>query len=659
MGDKGNRRKQIFNPLTGNFDTINEYDNLVINYIPKFTMEQGNPGFAGYNDGAVEVPIDGDGGFIPGTLAINISTDLNDKLRGNASLCIEKPAGSFQGQGFAMPFTIDPIDQGKSIKFECDFRNTVNFAEGDLGLYFYDIDNSRLIYPSNIIFPDSGQVVGQTFRADFPASIDSTNYRVIFHIKTTNALAWDFCFDHLFIGPFKNSSNTTGFDSEWEDDTCDGSFTSNTTYFCKFRRDGSDAIIQYKAQYSGVPAPAVALQFNLPSKIPGVDVSKLLFDVNQVADVFSSGFHLDNGSARFGVNALWSGINNNFTVVFDDTVATGTRRSSVTPSNPFGIVSGDETILTVRVPVLGWGNGVKANEIISGAPQVARLDRANAITLPDNSFQKLTFTSGDVTRDTFNGYDAGLDAVVIRESGDYDMNCFMSLIDNPFVGRNLIVRFLKNGSPFPFGTDVENTSAGNTYTVKNTIIAEPLVAGDIIELEGYQNDTFGATSEDTVSYGFTLAKRNDLNSRLNPDDTPVVLRASSDSGQAIAASPTNTDLIHEDIERDSHGIYNPLTGETTISKPGDYLGVVSFENVSVAWGTNNSITLDFYVNGVAVQSRFERVEVANSKSFCFQTIAFLEGLVPGDVITAKIRPSVAMTLSANPQRNNISIREMR
>lgn len=165
-----------------------------INYIDEADAETAISGYATYADAAGTTPVDGTGG----SANITFTRSTDQILRGTQSYKIAKDAANRQGEGVSYDFTIKGQDTSKKLKIQFDFKTDedAGYASGDLTVYIYDVTNSLLLTPV-----DTEIIRGQNiFQTSFN-STTSTSYRLIFHVATTNASAWDAYIDNVIVGP--------------------------------------------------------------------------------------------------------------------------------------------------------------------------------------------------------------------------------------------------------------------------------------------------------------------------------------------------------------------------------------------------------------------------------------------------------------------------
>ncbi len=178
-------------------------------YIENGDAEVDLTGWATYDDGAVAAPVDGTGGS-PTVITLNQTTVSGEVLRGFTSFEIAKTAADAQGEGVNYDFNIDPVDQGKELRFSADYKTTANYVTDDIKVFVYDVGNANLITPTLNGF--AAATSGNSITVDFTAAANSTQYRLIFHVTTTNALAYDLYFDNVQVTP---TSQVAGAGITW------------------------------------------------------------------------------------------------------------------------------------------------------------------------------------------------------------------------------------------------------------------------------------------------------------------------------------------------------------------------------------------------------------------------------------------------------------
>lgn len=154
-------------------------------------FESSLTGWATYADAAGITPIDGTGGSPTVTLAANTSTPLTQ----TTDAILTKGASNLQGNGFSYDFTLDRGVVNTSLTFTFTYSTSVNYASTDMGVFLYDKTNNTLIPLSSTDLPSTVTGISNFYTTFLPTS--SLQYRLIFHIKTTNASAYTFEIDNI------------------------------------------------------------------------------------------------------------------------------------------------------------------------------------------------------------------------------------------------------------------------------------------------------------------------------------------------------------------------------------------------------------------------------------------------------------------------------
>ncbi len=144
-------------------------------------------------------PTTGTGGSPAG---ITFTRNTATPLVGIASGQLSKDAASREGQGVSTDFFLDAADQGNVNQINFVYEGSASMTLGsnsDVQIFLYDITNAALI-PVTPVRTIAGPVsTAKTFTGVFTAAINSISYRLIFHIATSNASAWDLLIDSVVV----------------------------------------------------------------------------------------------------------------------------------------------------------------------------------------------------------------------------------------------------------------------------------------------------------------------------------------------------------------------------------------------------------------------------------------------------------------------------
>lgn len=143
-------------------------------------------------------PTNGTGGVPSG---VTFTRNTTTPLVGTASFDLGKSGVNAQGQGVSTDFVINSVDKGKPLQIDFAYEGSTGMVLGsnsDVQVFIYDINNANLI-PVTPLETIAGPInTIQTFSGIFTATT-SSNYRLILHIATTNATAWDLLLDSVFV----------------------------------------------------------------------------------------------------------------------------------------------------------------------------------------------------------------------------------------------------------------------------------------------------------------------------------------------------------------------------------------------------------------------------------------------------------------------------
>lgn len=163
--------------------------------IPLTAAGTGSQVFTASGVGAI-----GTGGTVTGlTTALNTTT----QLRGTSNIRFSKDAVNRQGQGWSVDLTFDRADYegGKLCAIKMTDKTSALYASGDLQVSVYDVANNIQVQVDTVYgSPITASSLTTGFTSYFYTNSNSSLYRVIFTIATTNASAWDFDFVDFTVG---------------------------------------------------------------------------------------------------------------------------------------------------------------------------------------------------------------------------------------------------------------------------------------------------------------------------------------------------------------------------------------------------------------------------------------------------------------------------
>jgi hypothetical protein len=160
-------------------------------------------------NGGDVAPVDGTGGVVTG---VTFTRTLVNPIIGTASFDLGKDAANREGEGVSTDFIINSLDKGQTLQVSFAYDGSSGMvlgASSDVQVFVYDITNAVLI-PVVPLRTLKGPVSTiKTFVGQFKASANSVNYRLILHIATTSATAWDLQLDNFLLNRVLNAVAAT------------------------------------------------------------------------------------------------------------------------------------------------------------------------------------------------------------------------------------------------------------------------------------------------------------------------------------------------------------------------------------------------------------------------------------------------------------------
>ena len=520
-----------------------------INYILNPNAVASTVGWSTYQDAAASQPVDGTGG----SPTITLTKDTTSKIISTNSFKITKDAANRQGEGVPYDFTIDQALAGKNLELSFYYQATANFVYGsingvtpsDITCYIYDITNSALVAVFPNVLDGSGQLAG-SFQAT-----QSLSYRLIFHIGTTNALAWDFYYGQVEVGPLDKTFLQS--DSDWlaYTPTYVGAGTVSTSNMF-YRKQGPN--LEISGSFISGVATGVPFTMTLP---PGlVSSATYTSTANDVVGQFGT----NGGTAQF--SALISQSSNLLGATYQSANNLTKQNGSAMWTSTFKVS------VKASIRIDGWTSGYATAALsVQNSPVFIRAYK-NAGAVTANTTIP-TWTA--VTQDATGTFNSTTGEATIKVPGTYDYSFKIATTAGT-----------PTASIYKNGTEIEK---GLNAGVKSIVAGSlgDLVVGDVITV---RIDSSLTVASDNVSTVFSLKKVNSPNAFLNINRSTTKSFAS--------------DFSTDQIPLASIGFSNLVIGKKyRIESNFAFLATTSF-NVTHTYTNNGAVVLKTYsapVNG--------------------------------------------------------------
>lgn len=506
--------------------------------------------FVPYADAASTRPVDGTGGSPTVTTSVTTTTPLD----GTKAFLLTKPASNVQGQGWAVPFTVDPAYRAKSLKISADYiinsgtfvpgNNSGTPADGDLIWYIYDVTNSQLIEPSNIKMFSSDTGISDKFEATFQTSVSGSSYRLIAHVASTSALAFEIKLDNVTVSPQVYVFGTPVTDWQAYTPTYVGLGTV-TTDEAFWRRVGDS--IELRGRISLGTTTGTTASISLP---PGMAIST----TKELTTTLYGQVVNQNDTTNTFVALAASGA----TAINIGRLSAGSLSTVV--GTQVG-ASGNAVAWYVKgLPIQGFSSSVKTSDGFDGRVLTAKFVNTSSQSIPNDTLTTVTATTVTGT----GGISIAPSGVgTVLSSGWYTFQGRVNFTANATGFR--YSRLIKGVTEFSSGLGQTGTLAGVVFNASTVSGTEYFNAGDTFALQAYQNSG-GALNLDNGGGNYLHVQKVNGPQTISESEK-ISFAVGHTSGQAVAAT-TNVVAICNVKEHDSHNIYNTSTGEFKFPRPG-------------------------------------------------------------------------------------------
>lgn len=519
-------------------------------------------GILAYSDAAASSPVDGSGGSPASTIAVSADTSLI----GTSNYLWTKSAANRQGEGWAIPFSIDSAYQSKPMTISALYRvDSGTYADNDMSVWVYDVTNAVLIQPSAYQIKNATGV--EQLKCEFQAASNSTSYRLIFHTASTSASAYTLRFDALSISP--NTYTSGPIITDWVAYTPTytgvGTVTGNVT---QYRRVGSN--LEVTGGYTAGTTTGTTYSITLPSgltvdhsKLNGSGVTALVGQQHNMTSSLTGIYPTEMGT-------LFTDGTNNF-IYFGHQSQTKTY---VFGTGANAANSTDVVRYNFTVPISGWGTA----QVLSSDTDTRVVAAIIGGTPPSTVSANAIVIYPTVVKDTHGAYSTSTGEYTVPVSGYYAVSAAANTNASTNVLMYAYVDAVKQQPSICSANSAGIFSGGRTTvyaTAGQKITVRPGAGWSAVGA-----DPSGLTIE-RISGPAQIAASEKITAvyTLSANTTPG------------AGNPLifNTKVI------DSHGAYSTSTGRFTAPSARNYM-----VNTSIAYNATAGY-LVLYKNGVAYQ----------------------------------------------------------
>lgn len=511
----------------------------------------------------------------------DITLDVNESvpLTTAKSYEIIKPSGiDCQGQGVAVKFNVPPVYRAKSVKIQIPYMMSSSSTAGSDGVdstyivYIRHVATEKVIEPSNIKFftadyPDISDIFEATFQTLSEDISEPGEYELLIHCTTTDTTAGFLIFNEPVITPQASSYGQN----------------KPQVYSCKVNSSGVvDDPIPSTRQWIGNATVDDTSRYTFPiygfSQAP-----KVIATVLDISGASQSAAYISVSPTQIQVRSLAGGAK-----------AANAFHLLVTPT---GIDAPVESRLSDgydgrSVTVYGTASANVYDSPVKLPITHVSMDKASMVDLPNN--RVVIKTAGEYTIE--------VDGTMSTASGT-DLDRYHQVA----VNGSLILNFVTTG------TYASLASRKATLDLK---------VGDYIEF--YSLVGTGGPYSSAIHFNIT---KNQSPQIINESEK-IACRYTSNSGASVTTSTAT--YLFGTRDYDTHGIYNPSSGELKVPTPGEY-EIKATLSVG-GQGSTTALFVRIYVNGADKSSAFKTVPASTGNQVTALDTLYLK---PTDVVTIK------------------------
>lgn len=598
-------------------------------------------------------PIDGIGAAGAGGTTSITSTN---PLTGTKSYLLTKPAGNYQSHGWSVDnIALDLSYRTKVLKISVDYIvNSGTFVSGssttdsDIIWSCYDITNSKIVEPSNIKMFSNSSAISDKFEATVQFDSTCTSFRLIAHVATTSALAYELKVDNVAVSPsaYVYGTPITDFGLPIVHTS---NVTTNATLTTKTRRVGDSYHVIGNIAFSGTNTQNVTPSITLPY---GLDSSKL----PSTGRIAVGQFTIRNG----GTGAVTSGSLIVSVASFGNIVAF----EGVNPSlnSPYTIGANHEYGFEFTIPVVGLSSSVQMSDSADTRVVAAKYSISSTQSITDNTPVTIvwnTTASGGYdthgSMNTTNGRYTFTSAGKYRFSAGFGTSTSIAIVSG---NRAALFYSISGGTDkrigfLPFsGSVTEGVQLAGSDSVD-------VVAGDYIEIKAFLD--FGsasyniASSAGSITY-FSVEKIQGPNAIASNETIQALYNLTASQVMPHNAS---TNLLYTTKIYDTHGIYNIATGVITAPIAG-YYEITAKTRASIGAGVSFTHQLTVTSTGLGGGVSVENAGVSPAGFATFPTTVnpCVIYLLAGQTATPNFYHFNSASASSTIQTSQLSIKKV-
>lgn len=613
----------------------------VTNYITNNDAETDTTGWATYADAAATSPVDGTGGAATTTFTRNTSSPLID----SADFLITKDAANRQGEGASYDFSVETADKTNRLGIKFNYSTSANYADGDIRVYLYDVTNATVIEPAPTELKAKSNGI---FLSSFQVASDSTSYRLIFHVASTNATAYTVQIDNVTVSPDLALAAGNGVEAVKYSSSSGQSISDNTLTIVDFATAvhatsaavTTGAAWKYTADESGYYYVDARVVYSSTAWTA---------DESARMDLYKNGSrvnYLDYKEIHAtGATALFMDTHGSTTVYLEKGDYIDIRVIQITGGALTLLADGEQNYVNI-FRVSEQSDSLSGKEIAMRAGLLADDTGVNGTKV-------VVFDNVDF--DTTNSLNTSTGVFTAPESGTYQVSAYARLQNLDSSG-NYSVSIKKNGTAL---NAVIVTEFYTTTTIKTATVSDllSLNKGDTVSFETTGDAAYDI---DTTTYMAIHKIVGDMDALIGNGSGIVASKYKSTAGQSISSGAYTIVDFATNVHDTTSNVTTGASWKYTANHSGYYRvhAKITFSNTSFTTGQIAALVL--YKNGSLEDYLDYREANATNTTFYSPAGSTTLYLTKGDYIDIRAYQDTggAVTLTTTSGQNRVEIEKL-
>lgn len=508
--------------------------------------------WSAYADAAAAQPVDGTGGTPNVGMTVTKGSNVSQ-------FQFNKPAANVQGQGWSADFRIDTEDTAKVMSIEFDYQTTTNYApaNNDVTVWIYNVSSGQLIQPFSFQL-NGGNSIWNTFRTQFQTLATGDQYRLIFHVSTTNANNYVVQVRNLKI--IRQQQSLATVITDWQDYT--PTFTNMGTVInvgFRWRRVGDS--LQIIGTFAPGTGTASIARIGLPT---GLTIG----NTSGAAKIVGNITRETAGSGSLKELVAIASANRDY-IALGYVGDSGSTVSSLTEQPGNGLGTDNHHIYIPNLPISGWSGATTVLGAEQARVVAAKYRRSTTQSIPASTITRVDFATQ--VNDTHAAVTTGASWVFTAPvSGYYNVSSAIVFDSVAWTASQSGEMILYVNNTRIETMDFQQITASATFNLGlNGSTTVFLNAGDTVDVRLFQTRGSATNVAALPDYNYINVSRVAGPEAIGASEV-VHCRVERSTAQTIVHNAAAAIIVYNDIRTDTHNAFNTTTGQYRIPVAGVY-----------------------------------------------------------------------------------------